>query len=437
VQAGGAQRTARLALMMAAAAAADSAAGVFHASISQPIPQTAQGPLPLHSLAGLPTGQAPALPGNPAAGQGMLGTSGVVQGLPGSSAGLPTGLAAGYARPAALGRAQGMLGSLGMAPDILASLGVSAAAAQQTLQAPLQASAVASLGPGGPFRALPEAGFLGQPLQGPSRMQSAAFGFPQALVGQAPGSMSSSAHLTSRGVPAMPWPKLPQSLPGGEAAAASGPTSAPQHQPDMRQAKLPSSKAPFAQTAAQGRPGMPVQPYKAVMTPPSVSSAGPRPPAVSLGPMQSGPANSNGALGYHMHAGLPAPSPLALQGRSLLSPMPSSQAAPQLSEQNSSHSQATQGRVHKADCSTPQKSGKGSEGNLREVQADSSGKAQPSNHGTMNGHHHNASVRDLPNGAYEQGGVREKASQEHEQAKSEHGHAASEGRPPEVEAGCS
>lgn len=182
---------------------------------------------------------------------------------------------------------------------------------------------------------------------------------------------------------------------------------------------------------------MPVQPYKAVMPPPSESSAGPRPPAVSLGPMQSSYASSNGALGYHMHGGLPAPSPLALQGKLLLSPMPSLQATPKLYQQNSFHSQAAQGRVHKADCSTPQKADKGSEGTLREVQPDSSGKAQPSNHGTMNGHHHNAYVRDLPNGAYEQGGVREKASQEHEQAKSEHGHAASEGQPPEVEAGCS
>lgn len=423
---------------MAAAAAADSAAGVFQASISQPSPQAAQGPPPVYSLAGLPTRQVPALPGNSAAGPGMLGTSGLVQGLPGSSAGLPTGPAAGYARPAALGPAQGMLGRLGMAPGMPTSLGVSAAAAQHTVQAPVQASAAASLGPDVLFRASPAPGFLGQPMQGAGGMQSAAFGFPQALAGQAPGihSMSSSAHFSGRGVPAMPWPKLPQSLPGGEAAAASGSTSAPQHQPDMRQANLPSSNAPFAQTAAQGRPGMPVQQYKAVIPPPSESSAGPRPPA-SLGPVQSGPASSNGALGYHMHAGLPAPSPLALEGKVLLSPMPSSQATPQLSEQNSSHSQAAQGRVHKADCSTLQKSGKGSEGNLRKVQADSSGKAQPSNHGTMNGHHHNAYVRDLPNGAYEQGGVREKASQEHEQAKSEHGHASSEGRPPEVEAGCS
>ena len=55
-QQGAAQRTARLALTMAAAAAADSAAGTLHASTPQPTSQAAQGPLPLHTLAGLPTG---------------------------------------------------------------------------------------------------------------------------------------------------------------------------------------------------------------------------------------------------------------------------------------------------------------------------------------------------------------------------------------------
>ena len=142
--------------------------------------------------------------------------------------------------------------------------------------------------------------------------------------------------------------------------------------------------------------------------------------------------------------GSPALALTALQGASEHPARLSQQAAASRHESSFQHiwetaekPQSAPGQVQEAERSCPQKPNKHGESGLLAVQADSSAKAHPDVHGGVNGHHCSELPRSVPNGVCEQGGLRGGVSKEHEHVKVEHGHPASKGRPPEVEAGYS
>lgn len=409
-QPSGASNTARLAVTMAAAAAADSAAGTFHASTPQPSSQAAQGPLPLHALAGLPTGQAAALPGSSATAN---------------------------ARPAVVGPAQGLMNSLGLPQAMPASFDVAAAAAQHTSQAPSTLQ-----GLGAPLLRAPP----GQPIPLAGGTQSNPVpqaGVPSALSSQAPGrqGINSSGHMLGTGLPSMPEHGSSQPTQRGGAAGALGDLHGLPAQPGIAQHASLLSKPSIAHFAVQGLPVNAIHPHIAATVPPALLNAGQLPVSASLGNVVRHPASNSGAACVHSHAGLPAHGPTAQQGASqhplgaALQPSAASMQESRLqhTQQPSQQPHAAPGQMHEADRSHLQKSAKQGESSLLEVQADSSGNTRPD----MNGHHHSDQPRRIPNGVYEQGALREGVSKEHEHARSGHGHAASKGRPPEVEAGYS
>ena len=413
-QQGAAQKTARLALTMAAAAAADSAAGTLHASTPQPSSQAAQGPMPLHTLAGLPTGQAAAL----------LGSSAVPA-----------------ARPILGGPAQGLLGSLGIPQAMPASYNIApaaAAAAQRPQQAPgtLPAS-------GAPV----QRATAGQPFQGAAAMQSASMlrpSFPLGLGSQAPGSysMDSRASVLGTGLPSMPGHGTAQAPQWSAAAGAPGILHRMPPPSDMRQYSSAPSHPSLAHTAGQGQPVNAAQPHRPAMAPPALLSPGQPPASASPSNVVRHSASDNGPQGLNSHAGVPAPGSTVQQGAA-----PHGLGAPQLPRAVNEHAsrgqqhaqkamqqpQSAPGQPHETERSNLQRAAKHSESSLAEVQADSSGNARPG----MNGHHNSDHPRNIPNGVYERGTLREGVSKEHEHARPERGHAASKGRPPEVEAGYS
>ena len=405
VQQGGAQTTARLALTMAAAAAADSAAGTLHASTPQPRSQAAQGPLPLHALAGLPTGHALPLPGS---------------------------LAVGHARPVALGPAQGLLSSLGKPQGMPASLGIAATAAQHPPQAlgALQGSTASLLG-------VP----AGQPVQRASATQSAPTHWAGVLPAIGSQGTTSSAPLLGTGLPSMAeYGSRQPTQRGGVAGAPASLHSLPLPS-DMGQSTRATRHPSIAYSAPHGTPLNAAQSHTAAMGPPVVLSAGQPPSSAGLDNTARQPASNSGAADVSSYAGLPAPASNALQGTSqrplgpLMQPTAASEHESRLQDtaHGSRHPQSAPGQVHGTEHSRLQKVAKHSEGSLLELQADSYGNGRPD----MNGHHHSDKSRKLPNGVYEQGMSRERVSKDHEHARSEQGHAASKGRPPEVEAGYS
>ena len=405
----GVSKTARLAVTMAAAAAADSAAGTFHASTPQPSSQAAQGTLPLHALAGLPTGQAAARPGSAAVAS---------------------------ARPALVGPAQGLLSSLGLPQAMPASFGVAAAPAQHTPQAlsTLQGSRAP------PGEAPPAAG-------GTQSNPMSRAGVPPALGSQAPGrqGMSSSGHMLGTGLPSMPEHGSSQPTQQGGAAGALGDLHGVPAQPGVGyHTGLPSSppsNPSIACFAAQGLPVNAIHPHPAGIAPPAPLNAGQRPVSAFLGNMIRHPASNDRAAAVHGHAGSPSHGPTAQQGISqhpsgaALQPSAASLHGSRLqrTRQSSQQPHPAARQMHDADQSHLQKSAKQSKSSLLEVQADSLGNSRPD----MNGHPHSDQPRRIPNGVYEHGTLREGVSKEHEHARSEHGHAAAKGRPPEVEAGYS
>ena len=404
-QQGAAQRTARLALTMAAAAAADSAAGTLHASTPQPTSQAAQGPLPLHTLAGLPTGPAAALPGSSA---------------------VPA------ARPAAVGPAQGLLGSLGMPQAMPASFG--SAAAQHPSQAPsaLQGLAAPLL------RAT-----AGLPVQGAAAMQSASMlrpGIPPGLGSQAPSSygMNNRGPILGTGLPSMPGHGTAQ--PPQWSGAAGGPGILHRMPPpsDVRQYSSAPGNPSLAHTAGLGQPVSAVQPQRPAMAPPVLPSPGQLPVSASLSNVVRHSASNSGPPGLSSHAGVPASgSSGAQQGASqhrsgaLQLPVAMNELDSRLQHPQKvvQQPQSAPSQTRETERSHMQRSAKHSESSL----ADSSGNTLPG----MNGHHNRDQPRNIPNGVYEKGTSREGVSREHEHARPEHGHAASKGRPPEVEAGYS
>ena len=406
-QQGGAQRTARLALTMAAAAAADSAAGTLHASTPQPGSQPAQGPLPLHALAGLPAGPPP-----------------------GSSA-------LGHARPVATGPAQGLLSSLGRPQGMPASLGMAAPAARhpppQALGA-VQGSTASLLGAP-----------AGQPVQRPStKLGAPAHGASvlPASGSQALGSQvtSSSAHMSGTGLPSMAEYRNKQPPQRDGAAGTPGSLHSLPLPSDLGQSARAKSHPSLAHLAPQGTPLSVAQSYTAALVPPAMLS-GQTLSSAGLDSTAGQPSSNSGVAGVSNDAVLPAPASAALQGASqrslgpLMQPAAASEheSRAQTSVRDGQLPQSAPGQAHGTEHGRLQRLGKHSESSLLEVQADSTGKGRPD----MNGHHHSDHPKKLPNGVYEQGMSRERVSKEHEQARSEHGHAASKGRPPEVEAGYS
>ena len=408
-QQGAAQKTARLALTMAAAAAADSAAGTLHASTPQPNPQAAQGPLPLHTLAGLPTGQAAALPGSSA---------------------MPA------ARPVLGGPAQGLLGSMGMPQAMPASYGTAAAAAAQR---PQQAPGTLP-GSGAPLQRTT----AGRPFQGAVAMQSASMlrpSFPPGLGSRTPGShgMSSAAPIMGAGLPSMPGHGTAQPPQWSGAAGGHGDTIPPPS--DNRQYSSAPSHPSSAHAAGQGQQVNAVQPHRAAMMPPALHNAGQPPVSASPGNLVRLPASSNGPPGLSSHAGVPAHGSAAQQGApqhglgasQLPRAVDGHDSRVQHPQKAMQQPQSAPGQMHETEHSHMRRSAKHSDSSLLEVQAPSSGSTPPG----MNGHHNSSHPRNIPNGVYERGTSRQGVSKEREHARPEHGHAASKGRPPEVEAGYS
>ena len=370
---------------MAAAAAADSAAGTLHAPAPLPNLSATHAAVPTHALAAPPTGQASAQPG----------TSAVAN-----------------AGPGALGPAQGLLGSLTTPQPVPASSVNAAAAAQLTSQAP---SALQGAAP--PLRAT-----AGEPLQRGGAMQNGAMpsaGKPPAFGSQAMGThdLSSSAPILGTGLPSMPQhgSKQPDSTHRGGAAGGPEGLHVVPPPPDVTQSVMASSQA----SIAAGLPLSHVQPHIAAVMPPKSQHPGQPPASVSLSSMVEQPASSNGA-----HAESPAVASTASQGasehpaRASLQPSAASQQESRLqhTQETAQKSQSAPGHVHEAERSCLQKPNKLSESSLLEVQADSSGKALPDAHGGVNGHHHCEHSRTFPSGVCEQGALRERASKEREHA---------------------
>lgn len=251
---------------------------------------------------------------------------------------------------------------------------------------------------------------------------------PAAALGQAPGqlSMSSSGHMTGSGQHSVPGQRQGPVTSGGSAAALPGAVSAaPKSQLDSRQQPA----------AAHLRPVEAKQASAAAAAPLPGSSTRPHNMAGNPGYMQRHPSADNGSPGLQSHQRLPAAPHHALPGRFEHSAGAalgqSAGRGAQHDPRSSQEPPSAQGLVH--GYSQMQKTVKGGDG-LLDVQADSSAKAQANSHGAVNGHHH---VNSIPNGALEQGAVRGSASEEHEYARSDHGHASGKGRPPEVEAAYS
>ena len=318
-----------------------------------------QGPLPLHTGAGLSTPQTPALPA--------------------SAADLPMAAVPGSGTPGILAGPAGLYsGSLG-------------ASASQTIQHTGMTAPAPALGP-------------------------------------APGqfSMSSSGHMRGSGQHSVPEQRQGPYTGGGPAAASPGAVSAAQ------ESQLDSRQQP---TAAHLRPEETKQTGGVAAAPLPGSSTGTQILAGNPGHMQRHPSADTGSPGLQSHPGLPAAPQYALPGRfeqtAGAALGQSAGRGAQHDPQSSQEPQSAQGLVHGS--SQTQKSVKGGDG-LLDVQADSSAKAQANSHGAVNGHHRVSSV---PNGAFKQSAVRGSASEEHEYARSDHGHGSAKGRPPEVEAAYS
>lgn len=298
----------------------------------------------------------------------------------------------------------------------------------------------ASAAPSFPMAAVPGRGTPGMSA-GPAGLYSGLLGAsasqtiqhtgmaaPAAALGQAPGqfSMSSSGHMTGSGQHSVPGQRQGPCTSGGPAAALPGAVSAAQ------ESQLDSRQQP---TAAHLRPEETKQTGEAAAAPMPGSSTGPQDLAGNPGHMQRHSSADTGSPGLQSHPGLPAAPQYALPGRFEHSAGAalgqSAGRGAQHDPQSSLEPQSAQGLVH--GYSQTQKSVKGGDG-LLDVQADSSAKAQANSHGAVNGHYRVSSV---PNGAFRQGAVRGSASEEHEYARSDHGHGSAKGRPPEVDAAYS
>lgn len=424
------QRTARLALMMAAAAAADSAAGIFHASMP-----------PSASLVSV-KGAVLALMYSPAVQYGISELCDIyiwaVQAQTALGLGSQQHLA--YSSPAPLHH------TVGLPPgDPGALLNASAASIARTA-----GNAVGQLG---------SMGTAGQPaLPGPQHLSAALL-----HVAAAPGA---AVQLSAAGNPmpqVMPPPGAPEaqsmqhmaaahnSMPqpsraGGLAAVSAHATSLyadPRHGAPSSAGAMTSNMQLGAQLSSPRAAHAAVITRELNSVQPGLAAA-----AASLA-SRRGLASVAGqeASGLLNSAFLQSAQPTVLQGNfgptvrqhpqtntaeaTLEHRHPKSMQAGQQTQQALPLAHEPSGFSQKLKLSKP------GEGAL-DAQADSSMMPQADSHGRLNGHDHRAHSRShsgLFNGAHEPGVPRGHAAAQHECGKSEHG--SEQGRPPEVPAGYS